>query len=66
MEVEANPDYHNGEWERVAVITGGSWHHGRVPLDMQSSHLALRFKSRNPAAATLGSIAIHYALGERG
>lgn len=65
-DVYINPstDPANG-WMKVATITEPTWNLGSIPLDVQSSHIAVRFVSRGAEAAALSSMGLHFDGGEK-
>ena len=54
------------DWTQIATITGSTWNIGRLPIDMQGDHIAVRMVSVGTGPATLASIALHHDLGENG
>lgn len=66
-DVFVNPDYQSGgPWTKVASVGSASWQHGRIPLNMRSTHLGVRLVSTGGGANTLASLALHYTAGESG
>lgn len=51
-------------WTKVATIGGPTWDRGRIPIDMQGHHIAVKMQSVGTGPATLASIALHHELGE--
>lgn len=66
-DVYVNPDYRTpdgGRWTKVAAAADPTWSVGRVPLDMRSTHIAIRLETTGDTAASLASMALHYSMGE--
>lgn len=51
-------------WVKVATVNGPTWAEGRIPIDMQGHHIAVRLVSVGTGPATLASLALHHDLGE--
>ncbi|WP_319496005.1 hypothetical protein [uncultured Cohaesibacter sp.] len=54
-------------WTHIATIDHATHQQARVPIDMRSTHMAIRFRSgaANPAGENkLSSVAVHYSSGE--
>ena len=63
--VEVCPDFGNPDvWTTVATVDTTTFDRGRVPIDVEGTHLALRFKSNSFGPATLSALAIHFDDGE--
>lgn len=54
-----NPD----TFEKMATVENTSYHSMRIPLRGRSSHISLKFVSKNDGYARLGNAAIHYREG---
>lgn len=52
-------------WVKIATVTQPSWGLDRIPIDMVSNHLALKFETTDARAATISSVAIHFTGGEQ-
>ncbi len=53
-------------WTQIGTLRNSTWDEDRVPVDMSSTHIALRFVSVGAGPATLSSVAIHYQVGQSG
>lgn len=59
--VYVNPDHLNPTaYEHLCDITGNSFGLGRIPIDLQSTHLALKFISVGTGNAKLARVVVHY------
>jgi hypothetical protein len=66
-EVQVNPDPNReDEWLTVARITRSTFYEERIPLDMESTHIALRLLSSGSGEAKLMSLAVHAEGGDEG
>lgn len=64
-EVYVNPDYRSpGAWTKVHTVDRTSFANEALPLDMQSTHLAIKLINKSSGPAKLSSIGIHYTGGE--
>ena len=52
--------------DKVAIVTETTFNHHRVPMNGESTHLSVRFRSIAPADTTtpakLGSVVLHHDL----
>lgn len=64
-EVYVNPDHASPApaWIKVATVVGSTWEKDRIPLDLFSTHLAVKLVSVGAGAATLGTVCLHYEGG---
>lgn len=63
--VFVNPDYTQPQrWTKIAEVGGPTWQHGRVPIDMESTHLAVRLVSVGAGRHRLSNLALHHSSGE--
>lgn len=63
--LSVNPDPNTPDaWLPVGTITRDTWGEGRLPVDVQSTHLAVRAVSSGPGPATMSTVALHYQGGE--
>lgn len=51
-------------WTKVATVTDHTWQHGRIPVDMEGTHLGVRLVSQGATAAVVSNMALHYDKGE--
>lgn len=51
-------------WMAVGQVTDSTWAKGRFPLDLRSTHLALKFVSTGTGPASISTIALHHEGGE--
>jgi hypothetical protein len=65
-DVEVNPDPLTlpAKWIKVATVDKPTWGHGRVPIDMHSTHIAVRLTSTNTGEAKISNMAVHFNAGE--
>lgn len=65
-EVWVNPDPTSAspKWIKVATVTGSTMNKDRIPLDMWSTHLAVKLVSTNTGIATVSRIMVHHSAGE--
>ena len=59
-EIQVNPDHNKpDEWVTVARIARSTYTEGRIPLEMESTHLAVRLLSSGTGEAKLLSLVLH-------
>lgn len=63
-DVYVNPAGPDAPWLKIATVAGPTWEEGRVPIDLRSTRLAVRFVSVGTGPATLASVALHHDLNE--
>lgn len=65
-QIEVNPDPISDieTWVSVGRVTQATWGLGRVPIDFQTHHLAVRLRSTNNGFARLSNMALHFETGE--
>lgn len=51
-------------WTLIATVTDQTWQSGSLPIEMTSTHMAIRLVSSGAGAATVSSVALHHDLGE--
>lgn len=51
-------------WTLIATVDGPTWELGRLPIEMSSTHLAVRLVSVGTGPATISSMALHHDLAE--
>jgi hypothetical protein len=65
-EVYANPEPRSPDaWTKIATITDPTYDDGRIPIDMESTHMALRFVSVGSVKHTLAGYVLHYDDGSK-
>jgi hypothetical protein len=47
-------------WEEIARINGSTHEYGRIPIEAEATHIAVRATSTNDGPATLGEILVHF------
>lgn len=63
--VSVCPDYRTPDvWTRIGTITADTWDVGRIPVDVSSTHLAVKLESLGDGEAKLTSVALHFEGGE--
>ena len=64
-EVYVNPEYRSpNAWVKVHTVSQTSFAEERLPLDMQSTHLAIKFVNKSTGPAKLSAVGVHYTGGE--
>lgn len=51
-------------WTQIGSLSGPTWNKGRVPIEMEGTHIAVRMVSVGTGPATVSSVALHHDLGE--
>lgn len=64
-DVYVNPEIRSPDaWTKIASITGPSFAADRIPLNMRSTHLAIKLVNKTAGPAIVSAVGVHYQTGE--